>query len=159
MVCVPLMCSLNVPICGLFFSLYGCVHDNSENFIAFGQLIRSRYGPRVLQIWSQNDLNMVPIWFQYDPNVLQEWPQVGPPSVISSAPTFIMVIGHRISFTQAKITFFKKSNFGRTYVYNDYWPSDFICVSKHQVLKKNGISSAPMFIMIIQLQIPFALVD
>ena len=123
-------------IWAIFVSLYGCVHDNSEKFIAFGQLIRSRYGPKVLPIWSQNDLNMVPIWFQYDPNVLQEWPQVGPPGVISSAPTFIMVIGHRISFRQEKITFFKKSNFGRTYVYNDYWLSDFICVSKHQVLKK-----------------------
>ena len=54
------------------FSLYGCVYDDSENLITFGQLIRSRYGPKVLPIWSQNDLNMIPIWFQYDPNALQE---------------------------------------------------------------------------------------
>ena len=45
---------------------------------------------------------------------------IGPAGVTSSAPTFIMVIGHRSSFTQAKVTLFKKSDFGRTYVYNDY---------------------------------------
>ncbi len=53
-------------------------------------------------------------------NVIAFGQLVGSLGVISSAPTFIMVIGYRISITQAKIAFFKKTNFGRTYVYNDY---------------------------------------